>query len=120
MKLGALIRALKALPAEYEIRYDFCGLLPTTMASYRGYYDQLALGHRYHDYDKTDPTVGTLLAEAQSALGKTFCGWKGGDYEMREHTSVWVDNPGECFGVQIVAVHDTGYSAVILTQWSDQ
>lgn len=59
--------------------------------SYRGYYEDLA-------FEITGPTsVGDMLAAARSALGATYQGWKGGDYEMSRYTEVWlVQEEGDC------------------------
>lgn len=50
--------------------------------SYRGYYHELA-------FEPTDNvTVGSMLADAESALGKTFQGYKGGEFKMGGDTTV--------------------------------
>lgn len=56
--------------------------------SYRGYYDQLAFPL------ERDTTVGEMLEHARSALGQTFCGYKGGDFTMREWTDCWLAEYG--------------------------
>jgi hypothetical protein len=59
--------------------------------SYRGDYWDLAFEVAH------DVTVGEMLAAARSALGATFQGWKGGDFTMGKHTSVWlVTEAGDC------------------------
>lgn len=50
--------------------------------SYRGYYDELAF------QPKANTTVGEMLQCARSALGKTFTGYKGGEYRMKDYTGV--------------------------------
>ena len=77
--LGEVIDRLK--------REDPAKKLPTGFAhphSYRGYYEELAFEVR------RDITVGEVLAAAEFALGKTFQGWKGGDYTMSEYTTCWL------------------------------
>lgn len=60
--------------------------------SYRGYYRDLAF-----EVTENSPTVRDMLDAARSALGKTFQGWKGGDFAMGEHTDVWlVEEQGDC------------------------
>lgn len=59
--------------------------------SYRGYYDELA----FEPVEKT--TFGEMLAHAQFALGRTFQGYKGGDYTMHEGTPCWIASYG-CSG----------------------
>lgn len=67
--------------------------------SYRGYYDELAFEV------ERDTTVGDMLAAAKSALDATFQGWKGGDYEMSEHTACWlVPKEGTSIGESVGAL----------------
>jgi hypothetical protein len=59
--------------------------------SYRGFYEDVAFEVR------TNVTVGEMLAAANSAVGETFQGWKGGDNTMRLSTPVWlVSEEGRC------------------------
>lgn len=48
--------------------------------------------------------IGDMLAHAQSALGATFTGWKGGEFKMGEHTPVYIGKFGEC-GEEITTTH---------------
>jgi hypothetical protein len=71
--------------------------------SYRGYYDELAFEVAH------DVTVREMLADAESALGATFQGWKGGDYEMKDWTSCWLvteegNSGGETIGALFLAL----------------
>lgn len=59
--------------------------------SYRGYYDQLAFE------PMKDVTIGEMLKCAKSSLGKTFIGWKGGEFQMNSSTDVWLAEQG-CLG----------------------
>lgn len=101
VSLGALIDALSNLKAGATVWYDFVHLIPTTVASYRGYYDHLALG-----YGEGQMTVAQLLSNLREALvpGKTYEGWKGGEYQMSRETPVWVANPGESGSTAIVGL----------------
>ena len=77
--LGELIERLE--------RGDPTRVLPVGFGSphsYRGYYEDVAFEI------KRDVTVGSMLDAARSALGATFQGWKGGDYEMGEYTGCWL------------------------------
>lgn len=58
--------------------------------SYRGYYDELAFE------PKEKVTVEEMLKCARRAIGKTFQGWKGGEYKMGKHTNVWLAEEGHC------------------------
>lgn len=57
--------------------------------SWRGSYDELAME------PVTNTTVGEVLEVAKSAIGKTFEGYKGGDFRMHEFTPVHIAKWGE-------------------------
>lgn len=100
LKLGGLIAALERAPQEKPVYFDVLNLAPTTFASYRGYYDDLALGFS-GDYSASAPTVAQLLEQCKAAKKETFQGWKGGDYRMDDRSTVWVANRGNTTGYQI-------------------
>src|SRR4030043_467713 len=79
MTLGELIQFLEARDPERAVPVGFA-----EPDSYRGYYDELAFA------PAKNVTVGSMLACARDALGRTFQGYKGGDYEMGEYTEVWL------------------------------
>lgn len=109
--IGSVIDALKSAPAGADVQFDFCYLAPTTVNSYRGYYDHLALGW---SEPSGWPTVATVLAELQSAIGKTFEGYKGGDYKMDRDTPLWVANYSHSGGTGIVSITVEGEHSVII------
>lgn len=113
MSLGELIAALQRKDQEAEVRLDFAYYRPSGwLHSYRGVYEQLAL-----DYDdKTEITVGQLVAKLKDAIGKTFHGWKGGEYTMDEDTPVWVDKDRDASSTAIVDVETTGWCVTIRTK----
>lgn len=93
LALGELIERLKAEDPAKRVRLGFNG-----PHSYRGYYHDVAFGAA------RSVTVGEMLADAESAMGAVFQGWKGGDYTMGEWTSCWlVMEEGDC-GESIGAV----------------
>jgi hypothetical protein len=113
MNLGQFIDALSEINPNQGIYYDWGSLYPTHFESYRGYYDQLALGI---DASRSSlVTVGSLLQHASDCIDKTFTGWKGGEYTMSRKTMLWVCNPGMTSDTVIVGVRDAGYGAVIQT-----
>lgn len=63
--------------------------------SFRGDYSELAFE------PAPASTVAEMLTVAKSALGRTFQGWKGGDYVMDEHTPVWFEMEGSGDGETI-------------------
>jgi len=99
--LGTLVAELeKAHPAAL-VMYDRWGLIPGELRSYRGYYEDLALGVR-----QTHPevTAGDLLAKCRAALASTIEGYKGGSYRVDAETGVWAAEWGQCSGVAITGV----------------
>lgn len=121
--LGQLIDALEVRPADQGVCFDFCGCVPRACDSYRGYYDQLALGWIADEYDAKErgalATVGELLADLKAAIGKTFTGYKGGEFVMSRDTMLWVANCGRSDGTAVVGLHECSYTAIILTRHID-
>ena len=72
MRLGKLIEVLEALPQDLVVPKGF-----HNPHSWRGDYYELAF-----EPLEEPVKVGQLLEAAKSALGRTFQGWKGGDYKM--------------------------------------
>lgn len=67
--------------------------------SYRGYYEDLAFE------PMENVTVGQMLADAKESLGKTFTGYKGGEFKMGEYTDVFLAEHGYCgeeLGLQLL------------------
>lgn len=56
--------------------------------SYRGYYHCLAFE------PMEGVTVAQMLEDAKNAIGSTYEGYKGGDYEMDGNTSVYIAHYG--------------------------
>ena len=83
MVLKDLIERLKQEPKENVIRKGFGRSM-----SYRGDYSQLAFA------PSENVTVGSMLEEAEYALGKTYQGYKGGDFVMDEYTYVFIAEYG--------------------------
>lgn len=57
--------------------------------SYRGYYDELA-------FEPMDTTIQEMLEACENADGKTYHGYKGGDFEMDGDTEVHIAFKGCC------------------------
>lgn len=113
--LGRLIAGLKQFDADNSLVLDFCDFVPGSLDSYRGYYDQLAV----EPVNSGDTTVGQFLAKCEAAVGKTFTGYKGGDYTMDEDTRVWVSEYGRAHNTAVVGVRQVGVRVVIDTAYLD-
>lgn len=96
MTLGKLIEALAAMPEGAEVANI------NSAHSYRGYYSDLAF-----ERDEGTRPAADLLAECKAAMGRGFCGYKGGDFVMGEMTPVWLASYG-CCGLKLIALHASG------------
>lgn len=63
--------------------------------SYRGYYEDLAFT------PERDVKISDMLNYAKSALGKTFTGYKGGEYKMEDWTDCYIAEYGTSYGDMI-------------------
>lgn len=102
LALGALIDLLAREDPKDKVYFDFGDFIPRKLDSYRGFYDQLALG--YDDDHQAQMTVGELLGEMRQAVGRIYTGYKGGDYMMSRETPVWAANYGRAPSTGIVGV----------------
>lgn len=113
MDIKTLIILLENYDQNKEVRFDFPGYCaPNGFNSYRGYYEQLAIG-----YERTNPTclntVGKFLEGLKETIGKTFTGYKGGGNIMDQDTEIWVSNYGDASGVTVTRVIEKGYVYLI-------
>jgi len=116
---------LKNKKGEYkDVCFDFGTAIPTTLDSWRGSYDELAIGYKLTGYDNepehmAEIKANELLLELKGAIGKEYTGWKGGEYTMSENTPVWVANSGNVGNTSIVGVLDTGWGIVLITAYTE-
>lgn len=122
--LGRLIDDLeKILTAEgCVVEFDFGGT-PRDLHSWRGSYEELAIGWSHKDYYEGGQTERNIkykdfLAMLEEAVGKKYQGWKGGWYRMSKDTPVWVSKDGmgtHCGICKVVSwAPDTATHLVIL------
>ena len=103
LTLGELILLFEAIENKKDrVRYDFGNFYPFCLDSWRGSYCELAFGYTNIE---VSPFVEDVLKELKSAVGKTFGGYKGGDFIMGKTTPVWVSNYGEGNCTAIVGIH---------------
>lgn len=117
LSLGELIEQLEKIErSDAIVKYDFGYMFPTSIDSWRGSYEELAL-----DYTESgdELTVLQLLDILRSTIGKEFTGYKGGEFTMFETTPVWVANCGNSGQTGVVGVIDDGYQAIILTSYCE-
>ena len=103
---------------EYEavVRYDFEYLFPTSFGSWRGIYAELALNF---NIEGTPLTVTQFYELCKNTVGKTFTGYKGGDFTMSRATPIWVANYGNSGNTALLDVVDNGYEVLLITGYRE-
>ena len=111
--LGELIAKLEQQDQSASLAVQFRGMLCALddISSYRGYYSDLCL----EPGDDRFGTVATALADLRESVGRTFTGYKGGEYKMTNRTIVWVDYYGACSGVGVTGVQVNSEGVVVIT-----
>jgi hypothetical protein len=118
LTLGGLIEQLQDVDPAKEILFDFCFFMPKQFRSYRGFYEDLALG--YESYDRgLSISALDLYNRASDMLGKTITGYKGGDYLVDRDTRLWVANWGEATDTAIVDVIESDTNIVLATAFKE-
>jgi hypothetical protein len=115
MTMQQFAEALEAMPPDEIPYFDFCHQRPTKLDSYRGYYEDVALG--WSDGPRA-PTCGELAASVRSRIGQTQEGYKGGAFYVRPDTAVWVANHGATGDTAIVGVKNEGWAVIIETAYA--
>jgi len=127
LNLGQFIKALKKCGVNHQdddsktksVSFDFGNATPSDCESYRGYYEDIALGYHIDNY-KTEPCkIDKLIAILESSVGKTFTGYKGGDFEMSEQSDMWVANTGDATRTVITGVEEFEWYVIINTAYCD-
>lgn len=123
--LGMLIAKLKEIQSNNTeepnmgITFSFGNLVPDGLDSYRGYYNELAIGYAYEDY-QNQITVPMFIQELEAAVGQMFYGYKGGEYVMTENTPLWVSKYGDASGTYVADVKDLRYTVMLVTRNTEE
>lgn len=112
LDLGQLIAELEKRPQDERALFDFGNCTPGELMSFRGDYHDLAIGFAI---DAVAPTVAELVKQLCSAIGCEFTGYKGGEFKMHEHSTLWVSNRGDNAHTAIFGVCDGEYDTRLLT-----
>jgi hypothetical protein len=92
--LGEMILKLEAVKDQSKPLFiDLMDKRPTDIGSWRGSYCELSIGTE--GGDKENPTVRDWIKRLKQTIGKTFTGYKGGDFLMGKNTPVWLAEYGE-------------------------
>lgn len=114
--LGDLIAALRVQSKNATVMVQWGDRLEGygPVSSYRGYYSDLAI-----DYGSEPMLVHQVLDDLRGAVGKTFTGYKGGDYTMNQGTYVWVSQHGDNSGVGVTGVKEVDGVVIITSELVD-
>jgi hypothetical protein len=101
------------------VYFDFEYFFPTTIDSWRGIYSELAL-----DIDSSRGGVKAMPVTKfskmlKNTVGKTFTGYKGGEFVMGKHTPVWVANYGNSGNTAVIDIIDKEYKVIIMTGYRE-
>ena len=115
MTLGGLIYELRRADSDDQVEFDFCQFVPDGFRSYRGCYEDLAIGWQVW----AELTVKDFLAACSNAVGKTMQGYKGGEYKITQDTPLWVANMGEVSRTIVKAVDrsEDGTLVLVTERW---
>lgn len=129
MTLRQIINALELIARRGEdkpVYFDFCRAFPLLeVGSSRCYYERPAINwdvRRRGDREAENPQAPKLsefLKLMQDTVGKDVQGYKGGDYIVRESSTVHVDGYGECTSTVIEDVEDSVYEVRLITRTED-
>ena len=115
--LGQLIDALDKVPPSTRVYYDWCRVAPASLNSYRGYYEDLALGYDCRRGAACE--AGELLKECRGVVNSYLEGYKGGNFRMTRKTPVWCANYGSATGWGVVGIVVDEYSVTLKTALID-
>ena len=116
MTIGEFIDRLERAPVDYHVVFDFGRLAPTRIKSWRGIYAEAAIGYA----EAGPPTVRELLLELYGSVdGRTYRGYKGGEYSFDRNTPLHVDNYGEYSHTEIADVRIGNYDVMLVTTNSE-
>lgn len=123
LTLGELIIKLEAIPIkvgddEQEVRFDFGSFYPNGLMSWRGSYRELAIDYsdKWDDNNKP-PKLSQFIKELKEAIGKTYEGYKGGDFIMGKTTPIWVAHYGDSGETAVVDILDEDYKIILRTEY---
>jgi hypothetical protein len=113
MNIDQMLEQLSYCRPEAEVIFDFCGLRPTKVDSWRGSYDMPAVGWTREG----TITVADFVSELKEAIsGIKYPGYKGGLYTFDRTQELHVDNYGEYTETIITKVKNKRHFVVLKTK----
>lgn len=83
------------------------------IGSWRGSYDELSFHYTSLSNEEDVLSCDQIIKLIGSCIGKTFYGYKGGEYTMHIVTSVWIDNYGCYSGERNFVGFDSGGCLIV-------
>lgn len=111
--LGEMITKLEAMPKDSVVKLDFNECGPDRVRSYRGYYEDLAVGWKPIG---TDVSVAEVLQYCKSVVGRQTTGYKGGTYLVHPCCPVWAAQWGT-LGRPIVGIESRARVGQPIIAW---
>lgn len=111
MTLGKMVDILKSSDPTLPVVFggEDTGS-PGAEDSYRGYYSDLSFGRT-----DAEVTVSSFLERCSKALGETYQGYKGGDFQMGPDTPIWCASYG-CCGNAIMEAQQSDEKLILVTR----
>lgn len=104
LTLIKLINKLEEIKKNAEedcvVVFSFGCFSPCGLRSWRGIYEELAIGVAQHK----PIMLINFIKELKEAIGKKFEGYRGGEYIMSELTPLWADNYGKVTNEAVIGV----------------
>lgn len=111
-------------PSKIFVSFDFVDALPSTIACWRGWYVEPALGWEPSGYSRHQKGTGRtdaaeLVTELKKGLTDIYIGWKGGEFHFHRNSPLHVANEGDSNYTMVESVRFHDYRIVIHTMWVD-
>lgn len=120
MNIGEMLSALKGMDGGKKVQFTFgepC--MPSSIHSWRGSYDEAAIGFERSHIMEDDITVKGFIDMIEDAMSRTHYGYKGGEYEFGPNTPVWVAEPSWPGNCAVCGVTDRGWMVTIDTEYRE-
>lgn len=98
--IGELLVAMENVDHTLPVKFSD-GTHPGYLTSWRGSYHEIAFTY---ETEGTPPTVKKVLKDLGDSVGKTYEGYKGGDFVMGRRTPVWVAEWGDSRDTGVVGL----------------
>jgi hypothetical protein len=106
LKMESLVNSPSIGDRRPTVRFNFEYLFPIGLDSWRGSYCELAINFEgsVRGSKLNPPDDVTFLKWLKEANGKTYTGYKGGEYLMGKTTPLWVANYGNSGNTMLVDI----------------